>query len=279
MLEYPDINPVAISIGPIVVHWYGIMYLIGFVAAWFLLKRHTTRLNADWSKDDLADLIFYAALGVILGGRLGYIFFYNFDAFMQTPTMILKIWQGGMSFHGGFIGVIVAVWIFAKKTGRKFFEVGDLVAPVTAIGLGAGRLGNFINGELWGRVTDVPWGMVFPFERAGPIARHPSQLYQFFLEGVVLFLVLWIYSRKPRPAMAVSGLFLLVYGVSRFIVEFFREPDDHLLFVAFDWMTRGQQLSIPMIVLGAALMWLAYSREKKGQPGKDAMANAASDSK
>lgn len=266
MLEYPNIDPVAVSIGPLVIHWYGLMYLIGFVAAWFLLKRHTQRLNAAWSKDDLADLIFFAAIGVILGGRLGYIFFYNFDAFMETPTMIFKIWQGGMSFHGGFIGVMVAVWLFGRKTNRKFFEVADLVAPITAIGLGAGRMGNFINGELWGRVTDVPWGMVFPFERAGLLPRHPSQLYQFFLEGIVLFLILWIYSRKPRPAMAVSGLFLLVYGVSRFVVEFFREPDDHLLFVAFNWMTRGQQLSIPMIVLGAGLMWLAYQRAGKGAP-------------
>ncbi len=266
MLEYPNIDPVAVAIGPVTIHWYGLMYLIGFVAAWWLLKIHTRRLNANWSKDDLADLIFYAAIGVILGGRIGYIFFYNFAAFADDPLMILRIWQGGMSFHGGFIGVIVASWIFARKTGRTLFEVGDLVAPVSAIGLGAGRLGNFINGELWGRVTDVPWGMVFPFQGAGVLPRHPSQLYQFFLEGVVLFSILWIYSRKPRPTMAVSGMFLLVYGVSRFIVEFFREPDDHLLYVAFNWMTRGQQLSIPMIVLGVLLIWLAYRRGHYAHP-------------
>ncbi len=272
MLEYPNIDPVAFSIGPLVVHWYGIMYLIGFAAAWFLLKSHTQRLNANWSKDDLADLIFYAAIGVILGGRIGYIFFYNFTAFAENPTMLFKIWQGGMSFHGGFIGVLVAVWIFARRTGRKFFEVGDLVAPVTAVGLGAGRLGNFINGELWGRVTEVPWGMVFPFERAGVLPRHPSQLYQFFLEGVLLFLILWIYSRKPRPTMAVSGMFLLFYGVFRFFVEFFREPDDHLLFVAFNWMTRGQQLCIPMILVGAALIWLGYRNQNKSSTTPDVVA-------
>ncbi len=262
MLEYPNIDPVAFSLGPVTVHWYGLMYLLGFAAAWLLIKVHTRRLNSTLNKDDLADLVFYAAIGVILGGRLGYIFFYNFAAFIENPMMIVKIWQGGMSFHGGFLGVLVAIWFFARKTGHTFFQIGDLVAPVVSIGLGAGRLGNFINGELWGRVTDVPWGMVFPFERAGVLPRHPSQLYQFVLEGIVLFLVLWIYSRKPRPTMAVSGMFLLVYGVLRFFVEFFREPDDHLLFVAFNWMTRGQQLCIPMIVIGAFLIWVAYRRNK-----------------
>ena len=263
MLEYPNIDPVAFSIGPLVVHWYGIMYLIGFAAAWFLAQRHNRRINAGFSRDNIADLIFYCAIGVILGGRLGYIFFYNFSAFMEDPLMILRIWQGGMSFHGGFIGVAIAALVYARRISRKFFEVADFVAPLSAIGLGAGRLGNFINGELWGRVTDVPWGMVFPFERAGVLPRHPSQLYQFFLEGVMLFLIVWIYSRKPRPTMAVSGLFLVTYGVFRFVVEFFREPDDHLLFVAFDWMTRGQQLCIPMIALGVFLMWYAYKKAGK----------------
>lgn len=266
MLEYPYINPVAFSLGPVTVHWYGLMYLVGFAAAWFLLKVHTRRLNAAWDKDDLADLIFFAAIGVILGGRVGSILFYNFSGFLEDPLMIVRIWEGGMSFHGGFIGVILAIWAFARKTGRVFFEVADLVAPVTAVGLGAGRLGNFINGELWGRVTDVPWGMVFPFERAGVLPRHPSQLYQFALEGLLLFLILWVYSRKPRPIMAVSGMFLLFYGVFRFFVEFFRQPDDHLLFVAFNWMTRGQQLSIPMIALGAFLIWFAYRRQQFAKP-------------
>ena len=260
MIAYPTIDPVAISLGPVKVHWYGLTYLFGFVSAWWLLKRNTHRLNANWSKDDLADLVFYSAIGTILGGRLGYIFFYNFSAFLGDPLMILRIWQGGMSFHGGMLGVVLAIVAFARKTGRGIFEVSDLVAPVVAIGLGAGRIGNFINGELWGRVTDVPWGMVFPFEAAGPLPRHPSQLYQFALEGVVLFAALWIYARKPRPTMAVTGMFLVLYGILRFIVEFFRQPDDHLLFVAFGWMTRGQQLCIPMVLVGAAFIWFAYRR-------------------
>ncbi len=260
MLQYPNIDPVAISLGPFSIHWYGITYLIGFAAAWFLAGVHTKRLNLPFDKEDLADLVFFCALGVILGGRLGSVLFYNFSAFLQDPLMILRIWQGGMSFHGGFIGVIVAMFVFARLRGREFFQVADMVAPVTAIGLGAGRIGNFINGELWGRVTEVPWGMVFPFERAGNLPRHPSQLYQFLLEGVLLFLVIWIYSRKPRPTMAVSGMFLLCYGLFRFFVEFFREPDSHLGYVAFNWMTRGQQLCIPMVLLGAFLIWLAYRR-------------------
>ncbi len=264
MLEYPNINPVAFEIGPLVVHWYGIMYLIGFAAAWFLAQIHNRRIDAGFTRDDIADLIFYCAIGVIVGGRIGYFLFYSTETLYQDPLRVIMIWKGGgMSFHGGFIGVAVAAWVYAWRTGRKFFDVADFVAPLTAIGLGAGRLGNFINGELWGRVTEAPWGMVFPFERAGTLPRHPSQLYQFFLEGVMLFLIIWIYSRKRRPTMAVSGLFLVTYGVFRFIVEFFREPDDHLLFVAFDWMTRGQQLCIPMILLGLILMWLAYRNAGK----------------
>lgn len=255
MLEYPNINPVAISIGPISIHWYGIMYLIGFAAAWFLAKWHIKRLNLPYSKDDLADLVFYCAIGVIVGGRLGSIVFYNFSAFLENPMMLLL---GGMSFHGGLIGVITAIGIYAWRRDRKYFEVAELVAPVVAIGLGAGRLGNFINGELWGRVTEVPWGMVFP--GGGDLPRHPSQLYQFFLEGVVLFLVVWIFARKLRPLMSVSGVFLVTYGALRFFVEFFRQPDSHIGFVAFNWMTRGQMLSIPMILLGVFLLWYGYKR-------------------
>jgi len=263
-MQYPQINPVAISIGPFDIHWYGITYLVGFAAAWWLAIRHTKRReDLPFTTDDIADLLFYCALGVILGGRLGSVLFYNFDALLKDPLMILRIWQGGMSFHGGFIGVAVAVIIYSRKRGISIFEVGDFVAPLTAIGLGLGRIGNFINGELWGRVTDVPWGMVFPDERAGLLPRHPSQLYQFFLEGVVLFSILWIFSRKRRPLMSVSGLFLLCYGLLRFFVEFFRQPDAHLNFVAFNWMTRGQQLCIPMIILGAFMIWYAYRRDKK----------------
>ncbi len=255
MLQYPDINPVAISLGPIAIHWYGIMYLIGFAAAWFLAKYHIKRRNLAYSKDDLADLVFYCAIGVIVGGRLGSIFFYNFEAFLQNPKLLLV---GGMSFHGGFIGVIVAIWVFAWRRHRKYFDVADLVAPVVAIGLGAGRMGNFINGELYGRTTDVPWGMVFPHAGAEP--RHASQLYQFFLEGVLLFLIVWIFARKARPIMTVSGVFALVYGSQRFFVEFFRQPDSHIGFVAFDWMTRGQMLSVPMILIGVFLIWYGNKR-------------------
>jgi len=255
MLQYPDINPVAISIGPVSIHWYGITYLVGFVAAWLLARRHIKRRNLPFTKDDLADLVFYCAIGVIVGGRLGSILFYNFSAFLENPMMLVF---GGMSFHGGLLGVIVAIWVFAWRRERRYFEVADLVAPVVAIGLGAGRIGNFINGELWGRVTEVPWGMVFP--HAGDLPRHPSQLYQFFLEGIVLFLVVWIFARKPRPMMTVSGVFVLTYGIQRFFVEFFRQPDNHIGFVAFDWMTRGQLLCIPMIILGAFLIWYGYKR-------------------
>jgi len=258
MLQYPNIDPVAISLGPVVIHWYGIMYLIGFAAAWLLAQWHIKRLNLTFTKDNLADLVFYCAIGVIVGGRLGSIFFYNFSGFLANPKMLLF---GGMSFHGGLIGVIVAIWVYARRHNRKYFEVADLVAPVVAIGLGAGRLGNFINGELWGRVTEVPWGMVFP--RGGDLPRHPSQLYQFFLEGVVLFLIVWIFARKPRPWMSVSGVFMVVYGLQRFFVEFFRQPDNHIGFVAFNWMTRGQMLCIPMILLGLFLIWYAYKHAAK----------------
>ena len=258
MLQYPNIDPVAISIGPISIHWYGITYLVGFAAAWFLANRHVKRRDLPFSKDDLADLVFYCAIGVIVGGRLGSILFYNFTGFLQNPGMLLF---GGMSFHGGLLGVLTAIGVFAWRRGRKYFEVADIVAPVVAVGLGAGRIGNFINGELWGRVTDVPWGMVFP--RAGDLARHPSQLYQFFLEGVVLFLVVWIYAGKSRPMMAVSGVFMLTYGVLRFFVEFFRQPDSHIGFDAFDFLTRGQLLCIPMIMYGLFLLWSAYKNTDK----------------
>ena len=255
MLQYPDINPVAISIGPVAIHWYGIMYLVGFAGGWFLAKYHVKRRNLAFTKDDLADLVFYCAIGVIVGGRLGSILFYNFEGFLQNPRMLIF---GGMSFHGGLIGVLIAIGLFARRRNLRYFDVGDLVAPVAAIGLGAGRLGNFINGELWGRTTDVPCGMVFPHAGAEP--RHPSQLYQFFLEGVVLFLVVWIFASKSRPLTAVSGVFILGYGCQRFFVEFFRQPDSHIGFVAFEWMTRGQMLSIPMIFAGAFLIWIGYKR-------------------
>ncbi|MGD8558809.1 MAG: prolipoprotein diacylglyceryl transferase [Gammaproteobacteria bacterium] len=258
MLTYPDIDPIAIELGPLKVHWYGIMYLIGFAAAWWLGTRRARQPDSGWEPDQISDLIFYGALGAVLGGRIGYTLFYASDSFLADPLMIFRVWEGGMSFHGGFLGVLFAMFIYAQKQNRKFFAVMDFLAPLTPIGLAAGRLGNFINGELWGRTTDLPWGMVFP--GAGEQGRHPSQLYEFFLEGIVLFIIIWVYSARPRPRMAVSGLFALCYGSFRFIVEFAREPDAHLEFIAFGWLTMGQLLSTPMIVLGIGLLWWAYTK-------------------
>jgi phosphatidylglycerol:prolipoprotein diacylglycerol transferase len=259
MLTYPNINPIAFHLGPLSVHWYGIMYLIGFIGAWGLLSwRLRVAPPRGFLPEQVSDLIFYVALGIIIGGRLGYMIFYNFSETLQHPLHILAIWEGGMSFHGGLIGAIIAMWLFGRKIGKSLAEIADFVAPVVPIGLAAGRIGNFINGELWGRVTHVPWGMVFP--NGGDLPRHPSQLYEFFLEGVVMFLILWFFSRKIRPRFAVSGLFLLLYGTFRFSIEFFREPDAQLGFVAFGWLTRGELLSIPMILLGGILLLWAYKR-------------------
>lgn len=258
MLTYPDFDPVALSLGPIQIHWYGVMYLIGFAAAWWLALYESRRLHRDWNRQQVDDLIFYGALGVVLGGRFGYILFYNFPAFIDNPLILFKVWQGGMSFHGGLLGVLAALWLFARKYRRHWFDVADFVAPLVPIGLAAGRLGNFINAELWGKVSDVPWAMVFP--GAGPLPRHPNQLYEFILEGVLLFVVLWWFSRRPRPRYALSGLFGVVYGGGRFAVEFVRQPDAHIGYLAFDWFTMGQLLSLPMIVIGLLLLGFAYRR-------------------
>ncbi|QKT02974.1 prolipoprotein diacylglyceryl transferase [Ectothiorhodospiraceae bacterium 2226] len=266
MLTYPDIDPVAFSIGPLAVHWYGLMYLFGFAAAWWLGRRRARAPHWGIGAQQVDDLVFYNVLGVILGGRLGYILFYNFGEWMADPLMLLRVWEGGMSFHGGLLGVLIATWWYAHRNGYAFFQLTDFIAPLVPIGLGLGRLGNFINGELWGRVTDLPWGMVFP--GAGPLPRHPSQLYQFALEGVALFVILWLYSARPRPTMAVSGLFLIGYGVFRFLVEFAREPDAHLGYLAFGWLTMGQVLSLPMILVGVGLFWLAHKRAPAGAPVK-----------
>ncbi len=256
MLTHPHIDPVALAIGPFKIHWYGLMYLLGFLAFWWLGKRRARRDDSPIAPDQVGDLLFYGALGVILGGRIGYVLFYNFGQFLNDPAMIFRIWEGGMSFHGGLLGVLLVILLYARKLGTGFFNLADFVAPMVPIGLGTGRIGNFINGELWGRATDLPWGMVFA--HADDLPRHPSQLYQAFLEGLVLFLVLWIYSSKPRPTMAVSGLFLIGYGLFRFLVEFVREPDAHIGFVALNWMSMGQLLSLPMIVFGILLMFLAH---------------------
>jgi phosphatidylglycerol:prolipoprotein diacylglycerol transferase len=257
VLTFPKIDPVAVAIGPLKIRWYALTYIVGFAAAWWLGNRRAARPNSGWTKEQVADLITNGMLGAILGGRIGYILFYNFGAFLENPAMLLRIWEGGMSFHGGFLGVVIAAALFARSTGKSVFEVFDFVAPLTPIGLGAGRIGNFINGELWGRATDVPWAMVFP-DDPSRLARHPSQLYQFFFEGVVLFILLWWYTSKPRPRLAAGSLFLMAYGLQRFIVEFFRQPDEGLGFVMFDWMSRGQQLSVPMIVIGAVILAMAY---------------------
>ena len=259
MLTYPNIDPVAVAVGPFEVHWYGLMYLIGFVGGCALgYQRSKYREGIGWRPAQMSDLLFYIALGIVLGGRIGYTLLYNFGGFIDDPVVIFRIWQGGMSYHGGMIGVLVAMWLYGRHTGRTFFQVTDFIAPLIPFGLAAGRLGNFINGELWGRPTDLPWGMVFPFVDSQP--RHPSMLYQFMLEGVVFFILLWLYSRKPRPTMAVSGMYLLLYGIFRFAVEFVRVPDAHIGYLAFDWVTMGHVLSFPMIVIGAAFLIHAYRR-------------------
>ena len=256
MLMYPEIDPVAIQLGPLSVRWYGLMYLIGFGAGYWLLSRRAKKPNSGWTTDQVSDLIFMGALGVVLGGRIGYVLFYNFSAFLQDPLLLFTVWKGGMSFHGGFIGVILAVILFARKHKKHTWDILDFGSPIVPIGLGAGRIGNFIGGELVGRTTDVPWGMVFP--HIDQLPRHPSQLYQAILEGLVLFCILWFFSAKPRPRYAVSALFAFFYGIFRFGVEFVRQPDDHIGFVALNWLTMGQILSLPMILLGLYLWYLAY---------------------
>ncbi len=257
MIAYPNIDPVAIQLGPLKVHWYGLMYVIGFLGAWALARWRIKRLP-DWTSEQVDDLIFFGALGVILGGRIGYMLFYNLPTLVSDPASFFKVWEGGMSFHGGLIGVLTAMWLFGRKHQKRFFEVTDFIAPFVPIGLLTGRFGNFINGELWGKVSDVPWAMIFP--GGGPFPRHPSQLYEALLEGIVLFLALWFFSSTPRPEKAVSGLFLLLYGVFRFAIEFVREPDAHIGYLAFGWLTMGQLLSLPMILAGSILLLLAYRR-------------------
>ncbi|HLB58315.1 MAG TPA: prolipoprotein diacylglyceryl transferase [Gammaproteobacteria bacterium] len=254
MLIYPEINPVAFHIGPLPVHWYGLMYLVGFLACWSVLRLRA--VSRGYTQDQLADLIFYSAIGVIIGGRVGYMLFYATEDFIAHPLFLFQIWKGGMSFHGGLVGVILALWIYAYKTKKSLLSITDFIAPAVPLGLAAGRIGNFINGELWGRVTDVSWAMIFP--NAGNLPRHPSQLYEFFLEGVLMFAVLWIFSKNRRPQGAVSGLFLICYGVFRFFVEFFREPDFQRGYLVFGWLTEGQLLSLPLVLLGIVLFILAY---------------------
>lgn len=261
MIAYPAIDPVAVSLGAVKIHWYGIMYLIGFAAVYLLGQYRAKQAWSPIKPEAIEDLVTYGAMGVILGGRIGYILFYNFGQFLENPLVLFKIWQGGMSFHGGMLGVFAAMAWFAKKQNCTLWQLTDLIAPIAPIGLGAGRLGNFINSELWGRPTDVPWAMIFP--NGGDVARHPSQLYEAFLEGFVLFVIVWIYTQKPRPTMAATGLAVMCYGCFRFFVEFYRLPDAHLGYLALDWLTMGQILSTPMILIGAGLMVFAYKKHEK----------------
>ena len=255
MLVHPQIDPIAFSIGPLAVRWYGLMYLAGFAAGWWLGLRRIAAGRAPITRAQFDDLIFLTVLGVVLGGRLGYVLFYKPAHYAANPLEIFAIWQGGMSFHGGLLGVMLAMVFAARRHRVDYLRLMDFVAPLCPLGIAAGRMGNFINGELWGRVTDVPWGMVF--RGAGDLPRHPSQLYQFALEGVALFVILWLYSAKPRPRGAVSAVFLMGYGVFRFIAEFAREPDAFLGTLALG-MTMGQWLCVPMILGGVALF--AWSR-------------------
>ena len=274
-----QLDPIALTLGPLKIHWYGLMYLLAFVSAWWL-GRSRIRQGRLPGVDENAfgDLMFYGMLGVVLGGRIGYILFYDLKTYLADPLQMLKVWQGGMSFHGGLIGVLIAVFWWSRKHRQHFFDVADFVAPLIPLGLGFGRLGNWINGELWGKPTDGTWGVIFPASLPAELqrlpadslramaesgvldqyARHPSQLYQMAWEGIVMFAVLWWYSSKPRPRFAVSGMFALLYGTFRFLVEFVRLPDAQLGYLAFGWLTMGQVLSLPLIALG--LFWLWKSR-------------------
>ena len=283
-LAFPKFDPVIFSIGPVSLHWYGLMYLVGFVFAMWLAVRRANKSGSGWTKDEVENLLYAGFLGVFVGGRVGYVLFYNLPLFMDNPLYLFKVWDGGMSFHGGLMGVILVMFWFARRTKRTFFQVSDFIAPLIPFGLGAGRLGNFINGELWGRVTtDTPWAMLFPSSRSedvalaaadpqllpilnqyGVLPRHPSQLYELLLEGVVLFIILNLFIRKPRPMGAVSGLFLIGYGAFRIIVEAFRQPDAQL--GLFDGViSMGQILSIPMVVAGIIMMIWAYRRRPQQQ--------------
>jgi phosphatidylglycerol:prolipoprotein diacylglycerol transferase len=256
MLTHPGFDPIALQIGPLAIRWYGLMYLLAFLA-FYLLGRWRVRHShfgprTGLAPKDVEDLLFYGVLGVVLGGRLGYVLFYKAGYYLQHPLEALAIWQGGMSFHGGLIGVLVACALFARRHRMRFFDLMDFVAPLVPLGLAFGRLGNFINGELWGRATDLPWGTVFP-QSGASIARHPSQLYQFAGEGLLLFIIVWLYSSRPRPIGRVSGMFLLGYGIFRFLAEFAREPDAFLGYLA-GGLTMGQLLSVPMVIYGAYLL-------------------------
>lgn len=263
MIPFPDVDPVAVSLGPVQVHWYGLAYIAGIGLAWWLLTRRAAR-GADWSAQAVSDLIFFGAVGAVLGGRLGYALFYNARAYLADPLAVFALWQGGMSFHGGAVGLVLAVAWFARREGRTFLAVSDFLLPVVPVGLFLGRLANFVNQELWGAPTTLPWGVLFTAPGAGPLPRHPSQLYEALLEGVVLFVVLDLLARRPRPAGLVTGSFLALYALFRMAVECIREPDAHIGYLAFGWLTMGQVLSLPMLLAGCALVVVALRRPAAG---------------
>lgn len=288
-LAFPDFDPVIFSVGPVALRWYGLMYLVGFVFAMWLANRRADKPSSGWKRSEVETLLYAGFVGVFLGGRIGYVLFYNFPLFAENPLYLFKVWDGGMSFHGGLMGVIIAMWWFARRTKRHFLQVADFVAPLIPFGLGMGRIGNFINGELWGRVTlDTPWAILFPtsysedvklaaadpslmpvLEQYGVLPRHPSQLYEMLLEGIVLFIILNVFVRKSRPMGSVSGLFLIGYGLFRIIVEFFRQPDAQL--GLFGGISMGQILSVPMIIIGVLMMVWAYKcpgNKKQSDTGK-----------
>lgn len=275
-MHYPDIDPIIFSIGPLAIRWYGLAYLAAFALCWWLGTIRANRPGSGWDSQAVSDVVFYGAVGAVLGGRLGYVFFYGFEQFLRDPLWLFRIWDGGMSFHGGLIGAVVGLWWFGRRTGRTFLEVGDFVAPLVPLGLGFGRLGNFANTELPGRATDSVFGLIYPcsadaIRAMNPLctgewesfARHPSPLYQAFTEGLVLFALLWWISSRPRPTGFVSGMFLVGYGTLRFCTEFFREPDAHIGFIAFHWLTMGQLLSLPMVIVGILLVGYARARDAR----------------
>jgi phosphatidylglycerol---prolipoprotein diacylglyceryl transferase len=263
MFQYHAINKIALEIGPffgfgpLKVHWYGIMYLVAFAAAWWLGRVRAKKPGSTWKPADIDDFMFFGMLGTILGGRLGYVFFYGLSFWANDPWYPIKVWDGGMSFHGGLLGVMIAFAIFAVRRKRRIADVFDFAAPLPGIGICAVRIGNFINGELWGKPTDVPWAFV-----VDNVPKHATQLYEAALEGILLAIVLWIYTAKPRPRMAPAGLFLVIYSLSRITVEFWRVPDEHLSYLAGGWVTMGMLLSLPMLLVGATLLFMAYRRRE-----------------
>lgn len=278
-MHYPAIDPIIFSLGPLAIRWYGLAYLCAFAAAWWLGNVRARASAGRWDEQAVSDVIFYGAVGAVLGGRVGYVLFYGFDRFLMDPLWLFYIWDGGMSFHGGLLGTLVALWWFGRRTQRSFFEVGDFVAPLVPLGLGFGRLGNFANTELPGRMTDSTFGMIYPCSADAirginqlcvgeweTFARHPSPLYQAFAEGLILFAVVWLVASSPRKVGVVSGVFGATYGALRFCTEYFRQPDSHLGFIAFDWLTMGQLLSLPMLIVGILIVCVALRSRNTVSP-------------